>query len=482
MNETISRHNTLITRKYLQTEPENQYFERKGLGKDLIKPGKIAEELIGMLNADGGLLVLGISDKGELQDLNSLASDTLNEYRKLVFDFITPPCNIVLEEIMLDGNLIFLYHVEQEFERTFCHSGSKDYFLRVADTNRKLNFEQVKKLEYDKNIRQFEDEVVSDFDEEDLDRELLEEYAKKLNKADCYELLKARHLIKKKDGRILFKKSAILLFGKNPESYIPTASVRYIRYNGVDEKTGDLHNVSKDQRFENNIPNLIIELRDFLRIALNDYYFLDIKVGRFVKIAEYPEYAWLEGIVNALCHRSYNRQGSSIYIKHFDDRLEISNSGPLPAQVTVENIRTERFARNPRIARVLEDFGYVRQLNEGVKRIYETMEQSMLSVPEYSVRNSNVYLILRNRIRAHSKTIHTAVMKKIEEHWKEYNETQANILLYLFTQGSATLGQIEEKIQINKNTIRNYLNDFIAQHILEKRSEKKTRCQRVVWL
>ena len=233
MNETISRHNTLITRKYLQTEPENQYFERKGLGKDLIKPGKIAEELIGMLNADGGLLVLGISDKGELQDLNSLASDTLNEYRKLVFDFITPPCNIVLEEIMLDGNLIFLYHVEQEFERTFCHSGSKDYFLRVADINRKLNFEQVKKLEYDKNIRQFEDEVVSDFDEEDLDRELLEEYAKKLNKADCYELLKARHLIKKKDGRILFKKSAILLFGKNPESYIPTASVRYIRYGGV---------------------------------------------------------------------------------------------------------------------------------------------------------------------------------------------------------------------------------------------------------
>ena len=472
MKENISKYNVLVSKQYLQQEPENQYFERKGLGNELIKPSKIAEELIGMLNADGGLLVLGISDKGELQDLNSLGHDKLNEYRQLIFNFITPPCNIKLEEITLDGNLLFLYHVEQELERIFCHSGSEDYFLRVADTNRKLALEQIKKLEYDKNIRQFEDESVPDFDEEDLDKTLLHKYAQKFNKKDFYDLLKARHLIQKKEGKWLFKKSAILLFSKNPESYIPTASVRYIRYSGTDEKTGDLHNVIKDERFENNIPNLISQLRDLMRIALNDYYFLDIKVGQFIKIAEYPEYAWLEGIVNALCHRSYNRQGSAIYIKHFDNRLEISNSGPLPAQVTVENIKTERFARNPRIARVLEDFGYVRQLNEGVKRIYETMEQSMLSVPEYSVKNSNVYLVLRNHIKAHSKTVHIKIMKKIEEQWGEYNETQKTILLYLFRQGNATLGQLEERTHINRNSIRSYLNDFIARNILERRSRK----------
>ena len=152
MKENISKYNVLVSKQYLQQEPENQYFERKGLGNELIKPSKIAEELIGMLNADGGLLVLGISDKGELQDLNSLGHDKLNEYRQLIFNFITPPCNIKLEEITLDGNLLFLYHVEQELERIFCHSGSEDYFLRVADTNRKLALEQIKKLEYDKTF------------------------------------------------------------------------------------------------------------------------------------------------------------------------------------------------------------------------------------------------------------------------------------------------------------------------------------------
>ena len=78
--------------------------------------------------------------------------------------------------------------------------------------------------------------------------------------------------------------------------------------------------------------------------ALGDFYFLNMETGRFERVPEYPEDAWLEGVVNALYHRSYNLQGNCVYIKHFDDRLEISNSGPLPAQVTVENIREQRFS------------------------------------------------------------------------------------------------------------------------------------------
>ena len=58
----------------------------------------------------------------------------------------------------------------------------------------------------------------------------------------------------------------------------------------------------------------------------------------------------------------------------FDDRLEIYSPGKLPNIVTVENIKHERFYRNPRIARTLTEFGWVREMNEGVKRIYSEME------------------------------------------------------------------------------------------------------------
>lgn len=469
----ISTVNTLITEDYLKTKKENQYFERKGLGDKDIKPSKIAEELIGMLNADGGVLALGVSDSGEIQDLNTLGAK-LDSYRTLIIDYIYPACNILLEEVFINGNLVFLYHVEQEVERIFSRKDNDQVFLRVLDTNRKLDREGVNKLEYDKTIRRFEEEFVKDFDLDDLDNELLNNYKEKLNyKNGVLELLCKRYLATKKNDIYSLKNAAVLLFSKDPEKYIPSASVRYIRYEGTQTLTGKDHNVIKDERFENNIPNLIDELRLFLKTSFRDYHFFDVNEGRFKIVQEYPEDAWIEGVVNALCHRSYNLQGNAIYIKHFDDRLEISNSGPLPAQVTIENIKTERFARNPRVARVLEDMGYVRQLNEGVSRIYESMEKSMLSVPEYKEENRNVYLILRNKISNHSKTIHDGVIIKIETNWESFNTTQRNILEYLFKNQKATKEELAKCCDTHINTISRYLNQFIKMGILERVSEKQ---------
>lgn len=469
----VSIINSLITDTYLQEQKENQYFERKGLGEKETKPTKIAEELIGMLNADGGVLAFGVTDNGVIQDLKIIGND-LNKYRSLVFDYIHPACTIELEEVEIDNKLIFLYHVEQDVERIFCRRDNENVFLRMLDTNRELNRDQIKKLEYDKGIRRFEEEIANDLDILDLDQQLLNEYKTKLNyKGEALDLLVKRHLAKLKNGIYYLKNAAILLFAKDPEKYISSASVRYVRYEGTEALTGVNLNVVKDERFETNIPNLIDELKAFLKASFKDYYFLDIEIGKFRKVPEYPEDAWLEGIVNSLCHRSYNVQGNSIYIKHFDNRLEISNSGPLPAQVTIENIKTERFARNPRVARVLEDMGYVRQLNEGVSRIYESMEKSMLSVPEYKEANGNVYLTLRNKISGHSKTINDFVIEEIEKRWATFNETQRKILSCLFFNHQATLANFIEYTGVNEKSIRLYLNEFIEQNFLEKISAKQ---------
>jgi ATP-dependent DNA helicase RecG len=232
--------------------------------------------------------------------------------------------------------------------------------------------------------------------------------------------------------------------------------------------------VVKDERFENNIPWIIDQVKKFLRATLKDYYFLDLETGRFNKVPEYPEEAWLEGVVNALCHRSYNVQGNAIYIKHYDDRLEISNCGPLPAQVNVENIRTERFSRNPRIARALEDMGFVRQLNEGVSRIYQSMEKSMLSTPEYVEKYGNVYLTLRNKISNHTKTITDKMLKMVQENWPNYNDTQKRILQYLFYHSQATINELVEVTGIHEKNVRLYLNQFIDnEKILNRLSDKQ---------
>lgn len=120
--------NSSITEEYLSTKRENQYFERKGLGKKDIKPSKIANELIGMLNADGGVLAFGVSDSGEIEDLKSLDEDKLDKYRTLTMDFISPTCNVKLEEANINGKLVFLYHAELDLERVFSRKDNEDIF------------------------------------------------------------------------------------------------------------------------------------------------------------------------------------------------------------------------------------------------------------------------------------------------------------------------------------------------------------------
>ena len=470
----VSTIHSQITLEYLQNKVENQSFERKGLGEREISPTKIANELIGMLNADGGVLALGIADDGTVEDLNLFPADRLSNYRNLLHDFIEPFGNIELEEVEIEGKLVFLFHVEQDIERLYKRKDNENIYLRIDDKNKQLDREAVRKLEYDKQIRKFEDELVPDFDFDDLDLNRLERYKEKLNfSGELLDLLVKRHLAVKKDDVYKIKNAGVLLFSKEPEKYITSASLRYIRYEGTDAEVGTAHNVVKDERFENNIPWIIGKVREFLKVTLKEYYFLDLETGVFNKVPEYPEEAWLEGIVNALCHRSYNIQGNAIYIKHFDDRLEISNSGPLPAQVNVDNIREERYSRNPRIARALEDMGFVRQLNEGVSRIYKSMEESMLSTPEYVVKNRNLYLTLRNKVSKHTKTITDAVIKHIEKSWADYNDTQKKILEFLLYNHKGTLSDLADYTGINENTVRLYLNGFIdSEKILVKLSDK----------
>ena len=475
---SFSQYNSKLTLDDLQHKPESQYFERKG--RD-IKPTKIANELIGMLNAGGGTLVYGIANAGEIEDLSYIGGllpaepTNLDAYRKLVHDLIKPPANIELEEIYLEsGELVFLYHVDQDYERLFQRLDNEAVYLRVADANKgPLRRDEVNKLEYDKAIRSFEDEPREDFDPEDLDRNACENYREAMRYDGSFdELAVKRNLAVRRDGQVIFKNAAILLFAEDPEKYIPNASVRYIRHAGTERKSGSEYNVVKDQRFEKGIPALIHELETFVEASLRDYYYLDMETGKFHRVPEFPKEAWLEGIVNALCHRSYNLHGNPVMIRHFDDRLEIANSGPLPAQVTVENIAHERYSRNPRIARALADMGYVRELNEGVPRIYSAMQEFMLAKPEYRDKNNTITLTLRNKVSEHKETIFSVVMEKIGAQWESFNKNQHRIISLLFENQEATIPEMANLFRITGKAVRNNLKKLEESGIVERVSEK----------
>ncbi len=228
-----------------------------------------------------------------------------------------------------------------------------------------------------------------------MDREVLARYKAILGTdASDEQVLRARHFMR--DGRLTV--AGLLLFGECPAAFLPQARVRVLRFDGVKMETGERLNSTKDVTFDGPIPKVVDGAFSLISGMLREFQFLGSD-GRFQTVPEYPEFAWFEGLVNAVTHRDYAYAGDYIRVSMYDDRLEILSPGRLPNTVTLDNMRETRYSRNPRIARTLVEFGWVRELNEGVKRIYTEMQKLLLNDPIFSEPNgSKVQLTLENNI------------------------------------------------------------------------------------
>ena len=118
--------------------------------------------------------------------------------------------------------------------------------------------------------------------------------------------------------------AAILLFGKNPQLYFPRARVRFIRYEGTEERVGTQMNVIKDVIFEGNILKMITDAVAYLDTQIKEKTYLG-EDGLFVTEEEYPKFVRQEIIVNAVTHRDYSIRGTDIQIKMFDDRIVVES-------------------------------------------------------------------------------------------------------------------------------------------------------------
>ncbi len=195
--------------------------------------------------------------------------------------------------------------------------------------------------------------------------------------------------------------------------------------------------------------------------------------GKFKIIPEFPEFPWFEGIINAVTHRNYSLQGDYIRVSLYDDRLEIFSPGKLPNIVTLENMKYTRFSRNPRIARTLTEFGYVRELNEGVKRIYDEMQASFLKDPIFTEpNNASVLLTLENSIVARKLRSED----RLKDVFDPTTLPEKQLLVYgiIANHPGYNATKIAKLLELKKSTIENSLKSLRKNVIIEFCGSKKT--------
>lgn len=365
-----------MTIQEITTRKEDQTFDCKSIQID---PKALAVPIVAFANADGGTIVIGVSDKTRKIEGVDQHTEKLNELLRVPLDFCNPSVPITSDLLPCtdkDGNEnhILLMYIPASSE---LHANQADEaFMRVGDKSRKLSFEERIQLMYDKGERYYEDTAVYGATVDDIDMAAVERYTELIGYAKS-----ANQYLHKNNGFITTNAkgeeqvsvACILLFGKYPQKFFPRGRTRFIRYKGTEERVGAEMNVIKDVTFEGTILDQVKATIAYLETQVEEHTFLG-QHGRFVTHRDYPKFVIQEMVVNACCHRAYNIKGTEIQIKMFDNRLVFESPGRLPGTVKPSNIRHTHFSRNPKIAQFLKAYDFVKEFGEGVDRMCRELE------------------------------------------------------------------------------------------------------------
>ena len=198
---------------------------------------------------------------------------------------------------------------------------------------------------------------------------------------------------------------------------------------------------------------LVPKVNDFISNQLRDITKLSPD-ARFETQSEYPAFAWEECIANSVAHRIWSLRGAHILVEMFDDRLEITSPGRLPNNITVENICDFRYSRNPIICRVLCAFEIVKELNEGVKRIYLEMQSMGLPEPEFVETEQNFKVILRNNLAERmAQASPESEVKSVEKSAEKKQKSAEKIKVLMRQSPEITTIELAEHLGITQSGI-----------------------------
>jgi len=305
----------------------------------------------------GGVIFLGVTDRGEAEGCSSLSSKQLDDIERAGAVYC-PEARFISKNVPAynrEGKPDFIiairvYYRPDRLVETVRHEA----FTREGSSKRKLTELEKREIRIKKQEIDYEREDVPLKWPEDFDQDLVSEYvsnyarAKALSRPQQPEEILADTRLGRRVGTDFHPNVACtLLFARDPRVVFPGAYVRLMKFAGKQERAGQKYNLidGKDFWIEGPLPRLIAEAEEVISNEVRNFTRLGSD-GKFHTNPEYPKDVWLEAVINACVHRSYNFKNMATFVRMFDDRIVIENPGGFHPPTTAATIAD--IGHNPR--------------------------------------------------------------------------------------------------------------------------------------
>jgi ATP-dependent DNA helicase RecG len=362
----------------------------------------IGETLVAFANADGGELFIGVEDEGSVTGVphkDELVEAMVNAPKTHVHHQ-TPLPSPTISRFQFDAKTVLYFQVPKSTVRV--HLTCDGRCLQRFDTeNRPVAAEEIQYSRQERASREYDREFVDGALVSDLDAELMNRVSRLIAGGQSAEkFLQYVDLADYRSDGVVLRRAALLLFAKDINKWHPRCQIRIARVAGAKLGVGKDYNISK--REDNIVRDNILRILESAWDTLRPYLARTRLVGSgiFAESLVYPDDACQEALINAVAHRDYSAEGKGIEILVFDDRLEINSPGGLLSSISLSDLTGGKRAhqsRNAYISRVLREVGYMREMGEGMLRIFSAMKDRDLVPPEIKSDGGNFELTLHHR-------------------------------------------------------------------------------------
>lgn len=346
---------------------------------------EIGEALVAFANADGGELFIGVEDDGTVTGLQHSEEEIhtmLNSINTHILNADNFPIQIS-RCLTIDGNKILFFSVTKSTNKIYQLPDGR-CMRRQDKSSMPALFDQIQFERNEAISREYDRVFVDDVTVNDLDLILVQQMADSFLKGMSPEqYLQQVNLAEYGVSGIRLKRAAVLLFAKDIAKWFPRSQVRFLKVAGDEILPGDKYNVISDDYITGNIFMLLSEAWERLRPFLSQKTIFRGD-AKFEQTFVYPENACREALVNAIAHRDYSISNPiTVYI--YENQLVFESPGELLSTISLEDLQQGtgvHESRNSNIARVLRENKLMRELGEGIRRIFDLMKAQELAPPQ----------------------------------------------------------------------------------------------------
>ncbi len=307
----------------------------------------LADEMAAFANANGGVLLCGVSDDGRLQGMSPKQMAALDRLLVEVgTDAVEPSLRIEVHHRELDGAAFVLVYVPRG---DAVHERAGRAFIRVGATKRRLGGDERLRLAQRRAQSRylwFDQQTVPGTGFQTLDERLWEPLLSAAGAAHPRRaLMNLRLLARDEVGVYRATVAGALLCTSAPEVWLPQATIMATLYRGRDRASGQLD----AQEIDGPLP---VQIADAVKFVVRNMRVAARKTPAREDVPQYSKAAVFEAVVNAVAHRDYSMSSRRIRVSMFRDRLEIDSPGPLPNGMTIGGMGSSQATRNEVLASV----------------------------------------------------------------------------------------------------------------------------------